>query len=624
MNSRGTWWRWFAFGSALVIVALAWVTSAVLDLERSEWSARADARRQEVLRLALWRMDSWVAPRLARESARPYFEYLSYYPQERAYTRMLTPIEEGAVLTPSPLLTFREPFITLHFQVDESGRLSSPQVPTSNHRDLAEATVLSGETIRGCNIVLERIESLIDVEAIRAQMAVAEQRLAMTPTAPPPPQLRQQQEMAGDYQKAQSAWTMIEQTKRMARNVEQLDAPSQQVLITDENGQSSGRQNDGADRAAGGPEAVHVGPFVPLWVMSGGEQGELVYLRQIRVGTSHRLQGFLVDWPRLRATLIDEVADLMPEADLVPRTEGAEGNGSAASINLATVPACVKGLPLLSASIAGVTPTRLALLIVWGVVLVALGAGGMMLHASLLYGRRRSDFASAVTHELRTPLTTFRLYSEMLADDMIPEPGRKREYLETLRTESSRLARLVENVLAYARLEEGRQHTSPRRVVVGDLLEEVRPALERQAADHGMILRLDNLLDDAACVCVDRDSVSRILTNLVDNACKYAGAAADRSIEVSLSRAGGRVHLAVRDHGPGVGADAARTLFAPFRRGHSAAGEAASGVGLGLALCRSLARDMGGDLRLAPLPAAARGACFILELPIKAPTSRKT
>ncbi|MCZ7564769.1 MAG: hypothetical protein M5U08_14105, partial [Burkholderiales bacterium] len=68
--------------------------------------------------------------------------------------------------------------------MDESGRLSSPQVPTSNHRDLAESTVLSGETIRGCNIVLERIESLIDVEAIRkAQVIEEEQRLAMTPAS---------------------------------------------------------------------------------------------------------------------------------------------------------------------------------------------------------------------------------------------------------------------------------------------------------------------------------------------------------------------------------------------------------------------------------------------------------
>ncbi len=360
-RARRTWWKWFALGAALVVLALAWVTSAVLDLERSEWAARADARRQEVLRLALWRMDSWLAPRLARESARPYFEYLSYYPQERAYTRMLTPIEEGAILTPSPLLTFREPFITLHFQVDESGRLSSPQVPTSNHRDLAESTVLSGETIRGCNIVLERIESLIDVEAIRSQVIEEEQRLAMTPASlAPPQQARQQQEISGDYQKSQTAWTMIEQTKRMARNAERFEAPSQQMLDYEEKGQSLDVQGDGIDLAANRPEAVHVGPFVPLWVSDGDEQLELVYLRQIRIGKSHRLQGFLVDWPRLRATLIEEVSDLMPEADLIPRLAAAGGNGAAAPINLATVPACVKGLPPLSASIAGLTPTRLA------------------------------------------------------------------------------------------------------------------------------------------------------------------------------------------------------------------------------------------------------------------------
>ena len=78
------------------------------------------------------------------------------------------------------------------------------------------------------------------------------------------------------------------------------------------------------------------------------------------------------------------------------------------------------------------------------------------LRASIAFGERRSRFASAVTHELRTPLTTFRMYSEMLADDMVPDEGQRRVYLATLKEESGRLATLVENVLTYARLEEGR------------------------------------------------------------------------------------------------------------------------------------------------------------------------
>lgn len=614
---QSIWWKGFAGGAVLVMLALAWVTSAVLALERSEFEARADARRQEVVRLALWRMDSWVGPRLARESARPYFEYLSYYPQERAYTRMLTPIEEGAVLTPSPLLTFREPFIRLHFQIDAAGRLSSPQVPTSNHRDLAESTVLSSQEIVGCGIVLQRIDGLIDIQSLRAQVEHAELRLAMVPEPPPPQVVTAQKGMAEDYGKAQTAWTIIEQTKRLARNAEsnepyqidqrQQQAPAQQMDLGSPFPQTFTAKSD----------TVLVGPFVPLWMHDPAGQPELFYLRQIHVGIEHHLQGFLVDWTYLRSTLIDEVADLTPNADVIPRTEAAESDGRSPQLDLASVPATFRGPPPPEADIPPLTPTRLALLIVWAVVIVAVGAGGLMLHASLLYGQRRSDFASAVTHELRTPLTTFRLYSEMLADDMVADPQRKREYLETLRSESSRLARLVENVLAYARLEEGRQRTSPKQVSAEAMLGDIVPNLSRQAADADMQLQVSNELPASQLVHADPDSVSRILTNLVDNACKYANGCTTRRINLRLTREASAVQISVRDHGPGVDSKAARTLFAPFRRGKDADRNASAGVGLGLALCRSLARDMGGDLRLDATPQES-GACFTLVLPTDA------
>src|SRR5436190_18824698 len=140
-------WILFAAGALIVIIALAWVTLRVLDLERREAQARADAQQQESLRLALWRMDSWFSPRLAREAARPYFEYLSYYPQERAYTKILNEIQKGEVLTPSPLLTFTSDYFRIHFQIDADGAVTSPQVPTQSMRDLAETTLLSAAEI---------------------------------------------------------------------------------------------------------------------------------------------------------------------------------------------------------------------------------------------------------------------------------------------------------------------------------------------------------------------------------------------------------------------------------------------------------------------------------------------
>src|SRR5436190_6952974 len=170
-------WILFAAGALIVMIALGWVTLRVLDLEKREAQARADAQYQEALRLALWRMDSWFAPRLSREAARPYFEYLSYYPQERAYTRILNEISKGEVLTPSPLLTFTSDYFPIHFQVNDDGTVTSPQVPIESQRDLAESTLLAGTQIDAHAAILDQVRPMLSRETLVQRVVPAEQRI---------------------------------------------------------------------------------------------------------------------------------------------------------------------------------------------------------------------------------------------------------------------------------------------------------------------------------------------------------------------------------------------------------------------------------------------------------------
>ena len=90
---------------------------------------------------------------------------------------------------------------------------------------------------------------------------------------------------------------------------------------------------------------------------------------------------------------------------------------------------------------------------------------------------RREAFVSAVTHELRTPLTTFRMYAGMLEDGMVTGEGDRKSYLHTPRVEAERLSHLVENVLAYARLERGPRASARERFSVGNLLERMQARL---------------------------------------------------------------------------------------------------------------------------------------------------
>jgi signal transduction histidine kinase len=114
-------------------------------------------------------------------------------------------------------------------------------------------------------------------------------------------------------------------------------------------------------------------------------------------------------------------------------------------------------------------------------------------------------------------------------------------------------------------------------------------------------------------VRVDLVAVEQILFNLVDNAAKYGATEADPSIELRVSRVGSTIEIAVRDFGPGV-PEAERTrVFEPFAKASAHEAGTKPGVGLGLALSRRLAVQMGGKLELR---AAERGAMFVLTLPV--------
>jgi signal transduction histidine kinase len=253
------------------------------------------------------------------------------------------------------------------------------------------------------------------------------------------------------------------------------------------------------------------------------------------------------------------------------------------------------------------TPVRLSLAAAWAAALLGLAGFGALLKGAVTLSQRRADFVSAVTHELRTPLTTFRLYTGMLREDMVPAEERP-SYLATLEREADRLGHLVENVLAFSRLERRAAAARTEVLPLGDLLTRVVPRLEERAAQAGLTLQVEVPPDLAGeQVRVDLAGVEQILLNLVDNACKYAPNPAQPMLQLTAILRGRRAVLRLHDHGPGIEPGERRRIFRTFHRSAARAAGSAPGVGLGLALSRRLARQMGRDLRLA---GAEEGASF--------------
>ncbi|MEZ6233141.1 MAG: ATP-binding protein [Phycisphaerales bacterium] len=138
-GSRRITWLVFIVGVIAVVDVLGWVTWRVLRLERDQAQSQAEATRQEAMGRALWRMDSIVLPLLAVESARPYFEYMAFYPANRPFDRMWAPPEPGDVPVPSPLLGEAGDFALLHFERSADGTLTSPQAPAGDQAREAAA-----------------------------------------------------------------------------------------------------------------------------------------------------------------------------------------------------------------------------------------------------------------------------------------------------------------------------------------------------------------------------------------------------------------------------------------------------------------------------------------------------
>lgn len=309
------------------------------------------------------------------------------------------------------------------------------------------------------------------------------------------------------------------------------------------------------------PDVEATAALRPIW-----RGGALFFVRR----TNGRLQGFRVDWPALRAELLGEIAEIFPDATLVPGDE------------LLTLPVALEASRPWTA-------VHTIVIVIW-IVVIAVWVPAWRKH--LAYIDKQKKFAAHVTHELRGPLTTFRLYHELL-DEGLADAAKQKEYFATLRQESDRLAHMVENVIALSRLESG-SRLRTERVSVAEILRRVEPELKRRAP----ALEIDADVD--AEVEADADAAGQILVNLVDNAVKYGAP----PIELSARLARDRIEITVRDHGEGPDGDP----FRPYERGRYE-GTATRGLGLGLPLSRSLARDMGGDLT------RESKAGFVLRLP---------
>ena len=619
---------WFATGWSDVRARQAATESAPV--------AAASARAGELARQLRGELDQLVE----REAKRPYFQYQNLMHDPRA--------SAGLSVTPSPLASGPDdPLVLGYFQIDSDERVTTPAIndefpQLSDLKHLVEQKAFR-----------EQVAQLFAHQLAPERMAKAVQVAKLDPPVVhhpnPPPRPRATPEVAHDGAGSNAIVASAQNITNTAQTV-QFD-PGTYAQNNNANAvYGAGTRNIGGSEGAGPPGSqdgsgsgdpvvatvkggpgetapggtppvthhdpapiIHapVAPPAPVTISISPLEWKtlpftagpaLVAVRQVATPDGNLAQGFVVDRTALTQWLAAHDDDLV--AELRTGTGAASELAPGWELVVHPNPRTVAVAAHDAAAIA--TGFIVRFLVIGAVAFIAACLLVWLVARTERYARERSQFAAAAAHELRTPLAGLQLYGDMLADGL-GDPTKLRDYARRMSEEASRLGRVVSNVLGFSQLERGNLSIDPMpgdvAAALRELVEHAQPALDRA----GAMLALE--APEQLTARFDRDALARIVGNLVDNAEKYSRDATDRTIELSARVAGEHVEVTVRDHGAGV-SDPAK-LFQAFARGVTADGPA--GLGLGLALSRSLAREMGGELELRAVEGG--GASFVLKLP---------
>jgi two-component system phosphate regulon sensor histidine kinase PhoR len=224
--------------------------------------------------------------------------------------------------------------------------------------------------------------------------------------------------------------------------------------------------------------------------------------------------------------------------------------------------------------------------------------------------KTRRDFIANVSHELRTPLTSIQGYAETLLDSASGD-NHSREFIEIIRKNAARMARLTEDLLTLARVESGEQRFDIQEVSAEELLQDAIESFREVARSHGIELANESV-SASLIVDADREAMHQVFSNLIENALKYA--AVGKKVVLGAKETGKSVEFFVRDFGPGISSEHLSRLFERFYRVDKARSRESGGTGLGLAIAKHIVLAHGGTIRAES--ELNHGSTFLFTLPI--------
>ncbi|MBE6994225.1 MAG: sensor histidine kinase KdpD [Ruminococcaceae bacterium] len=221
----------------------------------------------------------------------------------------------------------------------------------------------------------------------------------------------------------------------------------------------------------------------------------------------------------------------------------------------------------------------------------------------------RSNLLRSISHDIRTPLTSISgNASNLMTHYEHLDEATLKQIFSDIYDDAEWMINLVENLLSISRIENGQMDLHLSLEVVNDVVEEALRHVDKNAAMHHIIVQSSS---DVLIAKMDARLITQVLINLVNNAIKNTQIGSE--ITIRSEQAGSFIHVCVEDNGPGIPNDMKPHIFEMFYTGQNVVSDSRRGIGLGLALCKSIVEAHGGTITLTDnVPA---GCCFSFSLP---------
>ncbi len=279
------------------------------------------------------------------------------------------------------------------------------------------------------------------------------------------------------------------------------------------------------------------------------------------------------------------------------------------------LPGYYVGINLVGATLEDLVRERTTTAFVILAVLALIFAGGIYflysnIRREIYLSQAKSEFVSNVSHEIRTPLSLIGMFAETLETGRVSTEEKKREYYSIISKETQRLSRIVNRILNFSQLEANKKTFNFQPVQINDLCADILKMYFYPMQEKGFSFEF-NPDPDIRQVRADKESISEVLVNLLDNAIKYSRD--NKKIVITTGTEGEYTFVAVKDQGIGIAKNHQRDIFDQFYRAPTGDVHTTKGSGLGLALVKKIVEAHEGVIRVES--ALDKGSTFTVLIP---------